>query len=123
MLKVANETVRSFDKLIQYYVMEGFLYRFSRSSHAYSFILKGALLFRVWNTPDSRATRDIDFSGHVDNSLDNMADIARDICVVDVRDDGLVFDGESVKARHIREGSNYEGVQIRFKEQLGLATS
>lgn len=43
-----------------------------------SFVLKGALLFRVWDTSDSRATRDIDFLGYVDNSPENLAAIVED---------------------------------------------
>jgi len=58
---VARETNRPFDEVLQYFAMERFLHRLSISKHADSFVLKGALLFRVWHVPDSRATRDIDF--------------------------------------------------------------
>lgn len=44
----AKETNRPFVEVMQYYGMERFLYRFSRSEYADQFVLKGALLFTVW---------------------------------------------------------------------------
>jgi hypothetical protein len=80
-----------------------------------------ALLFRIWNTADSRATRDIDFLAYLDNSPDNLAAITRDVCTTDSLDDGLVFDPETVEAQRIKEDADYEGVRIRFRGQLGNA--
>lgn len=51
---------RPFNELLQYYAMERFLYRLSRSPHAKRFILKGALMLRAWNSPEFRPTMDID---------------------------------------------------------------
>jgi hypothetical protein len=50
-----------FGEVLQCSGMERFLHRLSLTPLAESFVLKGALLFRVWNTPDTRATLDIDF--------------------------------------------------------------
>jgi hypothetical protein len=85
------------------------------------FVLKGALLFRVWDTPDSRATRDIDFLAYVDNSPENIANIIREVCTITDVDDGLSFDAESVSAQRIKEDADYEGVRVRFRGQLGNA--
>lgn len=41
----AQETGRPFQELLQYFAMERFLYRLSRSPHADKFVLKGALMF------------------------------------------------------------------------------
>lgn len=121
LLNIAKETGRPFNELLQYFAMERFLFRLSRSIHAPSFVLKGALLFRVWDTPDSRATRDIDFLAYVDNSPENIASIIREICTVTDVDDGLSFDTESVIAQRIKEDADYEGVRVRFRGQLGNA--
>lgn len=43
----AKETNRPFGEVLQYYGMERFLYRFSRSEYTDKFILKGALMFMV----------------------------------------------------------------------------
>jgi hypothetical protein len=121
LLNIARKTARPFDELLQYFAMERFLYRLSHTEHVDSFALKVALLFRVWDTPDSRATRDIDFLAYLDNSPDNLAAIIRDVCAVDSVDDGLEFDPETVEARQIKEDADYSGVRIRFGGRLGNA--
>jgi hypothetical protein len=118
---MARKTARPFDEVLQYFAMERFLYRLSQTEHANSFVLKGALLFRIWDTPDSRATRDIDFLAYLNNSPDNLAAIIRDVCAVDSVDDGLEFGPETVEAQKIKEDADYEGVRIRFRGQLGNA--
>jgi hypothetical protein len=75
LLNVARETARPFNEVLQYFAVERLLYRLSRSAHKDSFVLKGALLFRVWEIPDSRATRDIDFLAFLDNSPESLAAI------------------------------------------------
>jgi len=47
--------------------MERFLYRLSLSSHSQQYILKGALMLRVWNSPELRPTMDIDMLGKTGN--------------------------------------------------------
>ncbi|MCP4200246.1 MAG: nucleotidyl transferase AbiEii/AbiGii toxin family protein [Proteobacteria bacterium] len=64
--------------------------------------------------PFARPTRDIDLLGHVDNSVENLEDIVRSICVVDVDDDGMVFDADSVRGERIKEDTDYEGVRVKF---------
>ncbi|MEX0827534.1 MAG: nucleotidyl transferase AbiEii/AbiGii toxin family protein [Haliea sp.] len=120
LLNVARQTGRPFNEVLQYFAMERLLYRLSCSGHNGSFVLKGALLFRVWDVPDSRATRDIDFLAFLDNSPENLAAIFREVCAAE-DDDGLVFDPDSVDARKIKEGADYEGVRIRFRGLLGNA--
>jgi predicted nucleotidyltransferase component of viral defense system len=120
LLNVARETGRPFNEVLQYFAMERLLYRLSRSDHKGSFVLKGALLFRVWDLPDSRATRDIDFLAFLDNSPETLAAICRDVCAIE-GDDGLVFDPDSVDAKKIKEGADYEGVRVRFRGLLGKA--
>lgn len=82
LLNIARDTERPFNEVLQYFAMERFLHRLSLSPSAESFVLKGALLFRVWNVPDSRATRDIDFLAYVDNSPENLAAIFREVCTI-----------------------------------------
>ncbi len=67
LLNIAKDNARPFDEVLQYFAMERFLYRLCRTPYVDSFVLKGALLFRVWDIPDSRATRDIDFLAYLDN--------------------------------------------------------
>lgn len=61
LMNKAKEMGRPFAEVLQYYGMERFLYRFSQSNHVDKFILKGALMFTVWNVPERRTTLDLDF--------------------------------------------------------------
>jgi len=67
LLNRARSDRRPFNELLQYYAMERFLYRLSQSAHADRFILKGALMLRVWRAPELRPTMDIDLPGRTSN--------------------------------------------------------
>ncbi|HIF94197.1 MAG: nucleotidyl transferase AbiEii/AbiGii toxin family protein [Myxococcales bacterium] len=105
---------RPFQELLQYYGLERFLYRISKSDYRDRFVLKGALMLRVWDAPMTRPTRDIDFLGYTENSIDSLEDIVRAICALEVEDDGLGFDPQGVKGERIKEDADYEGVRIKF---------
>jgi hypothetical protein len=117
----ARESHRPFQELLQYFAMERFLYRLSRSPHRSRFILKGALMLRVWDAPLARATKDVDLLGRLDNSLENLARVIREVCAFAVGPDGMVFDPETVRTERIKEDADYEGVRIRFIGLLGKA--
>jgi hypothetical protein len=87
----ARETNRPFQEVLQYFAMERFLYRLARSEHSRRFILKGALMFTAWGTSQTRATRDIDFLAHGDNSIEGMSDVIRSVCAQELPPDGVVF--------------------------------
>jgi len=72
---IARRTDRPFQELLQYYAMERFLYRLSKSPHAARFVLKGALMLRVWDAPMARPTKDIDLLGRLENSLENLSTV------------------------------------------------
>jgi Nucleotidyl transferase AbiEii toxin, Type IV TA system len=63
----AKRTSRPFNELLQYYAMERFLYRLAKSKYAAQFVLKGALMLRVWQSPESRPTMDVDLLGITSN--------------------------------------------------------
>jgi hypothetical protein len=91
--------------------MERFLYRLSKSTHAEKFVLKGALLFWVWKAEyERRTTMDIDLLGFTENSLDNLAAIAKEICESKVEEDGVEFDSETIRMERIKEDADYTGV-------------
>lgn len=95
--------------------MERFLFRLSQSPHAERFILKGALLFNLWGAPSSRPTRDIDLLGRLNNSVDALVPVFRDVCQLAVEPDGLVFAVETVAGQPIKEDADYSGVRAPFK--------
>jgi len=69
--------------LLQYYAMERFLHRLSVSSFAYRFILKGALLLRVWQAPLARPTMDIDMLGRAANAPEKITTIIHQVLAVE----------------------------------------
>jgi len=110
----AKENNRPFSEILQYYGMERFLYRFSRSRYVDRFVLKGALLFTVWQIPERRATLDIDFLAHFDNQVTSIEKVIRDVCEIPIVSDGLIFNPENVKGQKIKEDADYEGVRIKL---------
>ena len=78
LLNRATAAQRPFDELLQYFGMERFLYRLGRSIYADRFILKGALMFSVWQGPFARPTRDIDLAGRTTNTVENLVAIVKD---------------------------------------------
>jgi len=110
----AREIDRPFAEVLQHYGMERFLYRFGRSKYTDKFVLKGALLFTVWQIPQRRTTLDIDFLARYDNQVTSIETVMKDVCGVAVEPDGLIFDAKTVQGRKIKEDADYEGVRIKF---------
>lgn len=121
LLNKARKDSRPFNELLQYYTMERFLYRFSRSIHAEKFILKGALVLWGWQAPLRRPTRDIDMLGITSNEINSVIRIVEEICMTVVDPDGLVFDMNTLRGEKITEDADYEGVRVRFSGFLGNA--
>ena len=118
---VAHRTNRPFSDVLQHYALERWLYRLSQSEYRERFILKGALLFIVWNTPGTRSTRDIDLLARVSNDPGAIRTIIMEICQAKIDDDGLIFDAARVATHRIVEAADYEGVRVRFPAKLGNA--
>ena len=100
-----------FDYVLRQYVIQRLLYRLSCSDYSKQFLLKGALLFSVWNEDFHRPTRDIDLLSFGDIDVPHLVDVFRQIVSVD-NGDGLVFDVDSVKGIEIKEDADYPGVRL-----------
>lgn len=117
----ARATKRPFQEVLQLYGLERFLYRFSQTPASDFFLLKGALLLRVWGAPGSRPTRDIDFLGRTANVPAELETIIRTACDLNVIDDGLVYDSKSVSSAPIKKEADYHGVRVKFVGHLERA--
>ena len=112
LLKISKESNRDFIAILLQYFQERFLYRLSISPYRKNFILKGALLFLVYDMPNSRPTRDIDFLGiEIYNTEKNLLKIMNEVISIKVGD-GVKFDSESLESEIIKEGTDYQGVRI-----------
>ena len=102
-----------FQILLTRYALERLLYRLSVSDQREQFVLKGAMLFAVWQDDPFRPTRDLDLLGHGDPEPATVAATIRSICSVTVPDDGVVFDVAGIEAASIRGEDEYPGVRVR----------
>ena len=121
LINKARESKRPFMELLQYYGMEKFLLRMSQSEYVEEFILKGALLLRSTGINEIRPTRDIDLSSELAQSIDQLEQMAKDCCLIEVEEDGLTFEPDTVAGEEIREEQAYKGVRIKFLGRLGNA--
>jgi len=119
LLNIARENQRDFNAVLLQYFQERFLYRLSQSSYKDNFVLKGALLFLIYEMPRLRTTKDIDFLGSgIANDLEKMKRIIQDIAQIPAKD-AVIFQPDSVKLEKIAEVGEYQGVRIRLDGRLG----
>lgn len=121
LLNQAREMNRPFNELLQYYSMERFLYRLSKSPYAEKFVLKGALMLVAWQAPVTRPTMDIDFLGKLKNDPDAIGRAMAEVCRVDLPLDGVVFDPSSITTTRIAQDADYAGVRVKVRGHLGNA--
>ncbi len=67
------------------------MYRLSQSDHTQHYILKKALILRVWDSTEFRPTMDFDMLGNTENEEGDITSQIRDIITVDVEPDGLAL--------------------------------
>ena len=121
LLNLARKEGRDFNLLLLRFTVERFLYRLSISDEVDRFTLKGAALFRVWDGKEARPTRDIDL---LDMWSEDRAPIRASleaICGVPCPEDGVVFDGATMRMAAIRDDQPYGGVRARIRGRLGQA--
>jgi predicted nucleotidyltransferase component of viral defense system len=115
----AKRQGRPFAEIFQYYAMERFLFRLSKTKYAAKFILKGGLLLYVWNIPLRRPTKDIDFRGYVVNSRKSLLQIFREVIAESAPEDGIVFDPKSILVEETQIDADYQGIRAKLIAQLG----
>lgn len=121
LLKLNEGTGQDYNTVLTRYCLERLLYRLSVSKHRDKFILKGAMLFTVWQGSPHRQTRDLDLLGFGDSSQAALKDVFRDFCNQAVDDDGVTFDSEAVSAGAIRDDAEYGGVRVKVIAHIGEA--
>ena len=121
LLNKARADKRPFNELLQDYAMGRFLYRLSCSRQAGRFVLKGALMLRVWESPTPRTTMDIDLLGRTSNREVDLTAQVREILSTEVDPDGLAFDADSLRLERIMEDAVDEGLRLRLTGSLDTA--
>jgi hypothetical protein len=97
LLNLAKGSGEPFQRVLDRFVLERFLYRLSVSRHAGVFALKGASLYYLWNEVAPRPTRDLDLLAWGAPDIPLMEVVFREICRIECPEDALVFDPDEVK--------------------------
>lgn len=114
----SKSTGAPFQQILQQYAIERFLYRVSKSKHAQSVVLKGALLLKTIGIPRARPTMDIDMlrKGKADQA--SLITLVKDCATLDVEADGLTFLADSAIAEEITKDSEYKGTRILMDARM-----
>ena len=121
LLNLRDETGEPFDRLLIRYGLERLLYRLQMAGYGDDFVLKGAILFSLWQRMPGRPTRDLDLLGYGSAAHEDLRKIFIHVCEVNVVDDGLTFDTSSIKIEDIREEEEYQGLRVRMTAYLDRA--
>jgi hypothetical protein len=121
LLNLSQEHREDFNLVLTRYAIERLLARLAQAGYAGQFVLKGALLFAIWTGRLHRPTRDLDLLGYGDSSEEKLGKLFKDLCTVEMKADGLIFDPDSVRVTEIREEQEYGGQRVHLLATLGRA--
>lgn len=118
---IALKKNRPTQEVLRYYAMERFLYRLSTSNHKSLFFLKGGLMLMVWDPATHRATVDIDLLAKANNTIENISQIIKEVCLYPVLQDGIEFDLTALTLVESQIETEYTGLSARFFAHLHTA--
>jgi hypothetical protein len=118
LLSLAKAEKIEFTALLIRYATDRLLYRISQSGYKNSYVLKGSLLFSVWNEEMHRPTKDADFLSFGEHEKTEIAKIFHEICSLEFPYDGMVFDVKSIIVEPIREEEEYDGNRVTVNAYL-----
>jgi hypothetical protein len=121
LLNRAKQTGDVYQTLLTSFCFERFLYRLGKSEARERFVLKGAMLLRVWSEQPYRATRDLDLLRKGDGSFEAIRADIRTICMVPVAPDAVSFDADAIEIEAIRAEDEYAGTRATLPARCGKA--
>jgi hypothetical protein len=119
LLNRAQAHGEDFNLLLKRYAAERFLYRLGASPQRGRFVLKGAMLFTLWDGLLYRPTRDLDFASYGDPGLESLTAAMREICALPCTDDGVIFLADNATVEPIRDHADNGGLRVRMQVKLG----
>lgn len=117
LLNLARERKEDYNFVLRQYVLQRLMYRISVSDYADDFLLKGGLLFWVWNKGFHRPTQDMDLLGFGNDDVATLKDKFLAILQIEIND-GLIFLPEKLQAQEIKEDAKYQGVRVTGRASL-----
>ncbi len=121
LLNQSKQTGADYQALLTGYCLERFLFRLGVSDLRDCFVLKGAMLLRLWSDQPYRATRDLDLLRRGDGSFEAIRDDLRAIVATPVPPDAIDFDGEGIDLEAIRADDEYAGTRATLPARCGQA--
>ena len=122
LLNISRAEKYSSQLLISRYFQERLLYRLSVSDYKDKFILKGGALLYAHDGFQARPTLDIDFMAkNVSNDMSNIKKIFQEICQIECKEDGVVFDVDTIETSEIAISKEYHGVRLSLLAHLDTA--
>jgi len=121
LVRLANAARKDVQSILIQYANERFLYRIGVSTYANRLILKGANLFRIWKSAEIRPTRDLDFLGFGEMTLEDVDSTINSLCALELPQDGIRFREETVNSSFIRHESGYGGIRVKLIAQITKA--
>ena len=113
LLNLMNETDYKYMYLLARYFNERLLYRVSVSQYKDNFLLKGGSLLYAINGLETRPTIDVDFMAqHISRNREHLEQVFREILSIECKEDGVVFDIESLKSEPITIEKEYPGTRF-----------
>lgn len=121
LLNQAKQTGDDYQRLLTTFCFERFLYRLGVSSASGRFVLKGAMLLRLWSDRPYRATRDLDLLRKGDGSAAAIRTDIETICATKVEADAVEFDPAALSIEPIRAEDEYAGTRVTLPSRCGSA--
>jgi len=121
LLIATNQRKGDFQLMLQRYTAERFLYRLGVSPHRNRFVLKGAMLFVLWDDPAIRPTKDLDLAGYGFSDAPSLLAAFREICSQPCPRDGLEFALDTLEITPIRVAAEDHGFRINLDVRLAGA--
>jgi hypothetical protein len=121
LLNQAKQSGDDYQTLLTMYCFERFLYRLGKSTARDRFVLKGAMLLRLWSDRPYRATRDLDLLRSGDASYEAIRADIEMICEVEVEPDAVAFDVSAILIDAIRVEDDYAGTRVTLPARCGTA--
>ena len=121
LLAYAKQNGQEYQRVLTRYAIERLLFRLSQTEAADGFVLKGAMLLVTWPEHVLRPTGDLDLLGQGDPDPASTVELFARICQVEVLQDGIRFDPDSLNAEVVREADKYQGIQLSLAGELARA--
>ena len=119
LLAHARQNQDDFQRVLTRYGIERLLFRLSQTDAEAKYVLKGAMLFATWPENAFRPTGDLDLLSKSNPDSAAIEQTFRQVCTVDLPEDGVVFDPSSVTVEAVRDAEKYQGATLRLQGTLG----